>query len=404
MKKNLTLRYALHHFAYWAAAAGIMSFATAYLLYKGFAPGKVGTLMACGTILSCITQPLLASMADKAKKPILPKLMALLSLLSTICFALLLTGILPNSLFPFLYLGGVWAFDAMIPLLNSISVYYNRRGYTINYGMGRGLGSIAYALSALVIGYVMEELGADWMIRIILVLLPLMILLVLGYPRVSEEEHAVSDLDDVESAPQPCSIPVFFRRYKWYCASLIGVLFLAMFHSMTENYLIAIMGRLGGDSSHVGVALSIATVAEAFIMFFFSRIRGAIRDTWLLKISGFCFLLKSVLFIIAPSIPFLYATQLLQMTTYAFLSPVTVFYASGKVAPADMVKGQAFIAAAYTLGCAGGNFFGGQFMQRWGVDVLLTAGVVMAAIGTLAFLITVERKDAWLTEHKGETA
>ena len=402
MKKNLTLRYSLHHFAYWAAAAGIMSFATAYLLYKGFAPGKVGTLMASGTILSCITQPLLASVADKAKKPILPRLTVLLTLVCTACFALLLTDALPNSLFPVLYLLGVWSFDAMIPLLNSISVYYNNRGYAINYGAGRALGAIAYALSALAIGYAMEAWGADWMIRIVLVLLPVMIILVLGYPRVKPEDHIIADTRNTVEKLQPCSIPVFFSRYKWYCASLLGVLFLAMFHSMTENYLIAIMGRLGGDSSHVGVALSIATVAEAGIMFFFSKIRTVIRDTWLLKISGFCFLLKGILFMLAPSITFLYATQLLQMTTYAFLSPVQVFYAGSRVAPADMVKGQAFIAAAYTLGCAGGNFFGGQFMEWRGVDALLIAGIVMAAIGTLAFLITVEHKDAWLTDSKGE--
>ncbi len=402
MKKNLTLRYSLHHFAYWAAAAGIMSFATAYLLYKGFAPGKVGTLMASGTILSCITQPMLASAADKAKKPILPRLTALLTLICTGCFALLLLDSLPTSLFPLLYLLGVWSFDAMIPLLNSISVYYNNRGYPINYGAGRAVGAIAYALAALAIGYVMEALGADWMIRIVLVLLPLMLLLSLTYPKVTGAEHTMAERT-AEQAVKPCSIPVFFRRYKWYCASLMGVLFLAMFHSMTENYLIAIMGRLGGDSSHVGVALSIATVSESFIMFYFSKIRTVIRDTWLLKISGFCFLLKGVLFMVAPSIHFLYATQLLQMTTYAFLSPVQVFYASGKVAPADMVKGQAFIAASYTLGCAGGNFFGGQFMEWRGVDALLIAGLVMAAIGTLAFLITVEHNDPWLTENKGET-
>ena len=404
MKKSLTLRYSLHQFAYWAAAAGIMSFATAYLLYKGFAPGKVGTLMACGTILSCITQPLLASTADKAKKPILPRLTALLTLICTACFALLLTDTLPNSLFPLLYLVGVWSFDAMIPLLNSISVYYNTRGYSINYGAGRAVGAIAYAIAALAIGYVMEEWGADWMIRIVLVLLPVMILLVLSYPKIKPGEHTLSAVEETAEKLQPCSIPVFFSRYKWYSASLLGVLFLAMFHSMTENYLIAIMGRLGGDSSHVGVALSIATVAESFIMFFFSRIRTVIRDSWLLKISGFCFLLKGVLFMVAPSIHFLYATQLLQMTTYAFLSPVQVFYAGSRVAPADMVKGQAFIAAAYTLGCAGGNFFGGQFMEWRGVDALLIAGIVMAAIGTLALLLTVEHKDAWLTENKGDPA
>ena len=403
MKKSLTLRYALHHFAYWAAAAGIMSFATTYLLYKGFHPSSVGTLMACGIILSCVTQPLLAAVADKSAKPMIPRLMAILSLVSTGCFALLLSGLLPNSLFPLLYLGGVWSFDAMIPLLNSLSVYYSRRGYRISYGVGRGLGSIAYALSALAIGYVMEAWGADWMIRIILVLLPLMILLILGYPRPDPEEHAICGPDE-EQKGCPCSIPVFFSRYRWYCVSLLGVLFLAMFHSMTENYLISIMARLGGDSSHVGVALSIATVLEAIVMFFLAAIRARVRDTSLMRIAGFSFLLKSVLLYVAPSIHFIYGIQFLQMTTYAFLAPIMVFHAGDRVAPADMVKGQAFIAAAYSLGCAGGNFFGGQFMEWRGVDALLIAGIVMAAIGTLALLLTVEHKDAWLTENKGDPA
>lgn len=402
MKKNLTLRYALHQLAYWAAAAGIMSFATAYLLCKGFAPSKVGTLMATGTILSCITQPILASAADKAKKPMLTKLLALLTIISTGCFAMLLTGLLPNSLFPLLYLIGVWTFDAMMPLLNSVSVYYNRSGYRINYGVGRAVGAMAYGIAALAIGYIMEALGADWMIKTVLVLLPFMLILVIGYPKPGTEQAG----EERENAPKeqqnPCSVPVFFSRYRWYCASLIGVLFLAMFHSMTENYLISIMGRLGGDSSHVGVALAIATVSEAIVLFFFSRIRSRIRDTWLLKISGFCFLVKAVLFIVAPSINFIYAAQLLQMTTYSFLSPVQVYYASAKVTQADMVKGQAFIAASYTLGCACGNFAGGQLIELGGVSMMLWAGLIMAAIGTAAFLFTVERKDKWMLEAEGE--
>ena len=36
MKKNLTLRYTVQQCAYWAAAAGVVSFATAFLLEKGF--------------------------------------------------------------------------------------------------------------------------------------------------------------------------------------------------------------------------------------------------------------------------------------------------------------------------------------------------------------------------------
>ena len=58
-----------------------------------------------------------------------------------------------------------------------------------------------------------------------------------------------------------------------------------------------------------------------------------------------------------------------------------------------MVKGQAFITAAYSLGCAGGNFAGGVIIQHAGVSAMLWAGVAMAALGTAIFFLTVNKKD-----------
>lgn len=400
MKKNLTLRYCVHQFAYWAASAGIITFATTFLLAKGFPASRVGILLACGSILSCLTQPFLASRADRSEKCILVPLIIVLTAISTCCFALLLLDFLPGTLFGLLYLMGVWSFDAMIPLLNSISVYYNERGHTINYGLGRGIGSFAYSLAALALGYVIKSLGPNWMILTILVLLPVCILVTLGYPNLAAAVRSAPSAAQELPIQQPCSVGVFFRRYRWYCASLLGVLLLAMFHAMTENYLIAILGRLGGDSSHVGIALFIATVVEAPILFFFSRIRTRISDHWLLRYAAFSFLLKSVLFLVAPSITSIYIIQLIQTTSYGFLSPVQVYYAEEKVCPADMVKGQAFITASYTLGCAMGNFTGGQLLERFGVVSILLAGVVIATLGTLVILLTVERTDSYRLSAK----
>ena len=66
VKKTLTVRYTLQQMAYWAAAAGILSFASAFLLEKGFTTAQVGTLLASGNILSCIVQPILADRADRS--------------------------------------------------------------------------------------------------------------------------------------------------------------------------------------------------------------------------------------------------------------------------------------------------------------------------------------------------
>ena len=387
MKKNLTLRYTVQQCAYWAAAAGVVSFATAFLLEQGFAASHIGILLAAGNLLSCAAQPVLASIADRIGGNIVKWFIAGLTALSMACFGVIQILPLPAGLYGLVYLLGVFTFDAMNPLLNAVSVSYYRIGYRINYGVGRGIGSFAYAVSALVIGKVMAAYGAAWMIWISIGLLVANVATTLGYPSLTEsgvQRQAHSDC---------CSVPVFFRRYKWYCVSLLGVMLLAMFHAMTENYLIEVVSPLGGDSGTVGVALFVATAIEMVVIVNFDWLRTKISDSWLLKFAGLSFLLKSVLFLMARNVMAIYGIQLLQATSYSFLSPTQLYYADAKVSPADMVKGQAFITAAYTLGCAIGNFTGGQLLSAFNVRILLWAGVAMAAAGTAVFFLTVDKKD-----------
>ena len=395
MKKTLTMRYTLQQMAYWAAGAGILSFASAYLLEKGFSTAQVGTLLASGNILSCIVQPILADRADRSGAQMINRYVVGLTVLCGACFMVIQLLPLPQWLFGLLYLMGVFTFDAMMPLLNSVCVAYNQQNYKINYGVGRGIGSFAFSLAALGIGKVIAGMGADWMIWIVLVLLAGNVAVTLGYPRLDAQELREKQVSEC------CSIPVFFKRYKWYCVSLLGVMLLAMFHAMTENYLIKIMGRLGGDSGSVGVALFIATAIEMPVILWFDTVRKHIPDNRLLKLAGLSFLLKAVLLLIAPSVTSIYLIQLLQATSYSFLSPTQLYYANAKVQQVDMVKGQAFITASYTLGCAIGNFTGGQLLEHFDVVALLIAGIVMAAAGTLVLFWTVDRKDCVMAEKAG---
>ena len=387
MKKTLTFQYTFHQIAYWATAAGIVSFAAAFLLQKGFSASVVGILLAAGNLLSCGFQPLLADLADRTGGNVLKWMTGMLTLISAACFASIQLLPLPRTVFGFLYLMGVFAFDAMNPLMNALNVSYMTNGYTINYGLSRGLGSLAYAFSALVIGRVMAGLGADWMIWISLGLLAVNGAMSVSYPSLVTEIKAKKTVMD------SCSVLVFFSRYKWYCISLLGVMLLGMFHAMTENYLIEIVTPLGGDSGTVGVALFIATAIEALVLVYLDKIRGRISDNWLLKIAGLSFVLKSFLFLLAGNVMTVYFLQLLQATSYTFLSPIQMYYANHKVAAADMVKGQAFSTAAYTLGCAAGNFAGGQILSAFGVRTMLLAGIAMAVTGTAVFFLTVEQKD-----------
>ena len=63
----------------------------------------------------------------------------------------------------------------------------------------------------------------------------------------------------------------------------------------------------------------------------------------------------------------------------------------------DMVKGQAFITAAYALGCSAGNFTGGQLLT-FGVRAILIAGIIMALVGTVIIFSTVNKSDETLAK------
>lgn len=384
--KNLTLRYSATQFTYWAASSGAASFATTYLLTKGISSGTVGILLASAGLLSCLTQPFLASIADNSKQFVLIKMLLIMSALCCVCFSVQLIPQFPLLLTAIFYMIGIWSSDAMVPVLNALSVAYNQTGYSINYGASRGIGSAATAISSLMLGFVIAQFGTTWMILFLLIFRLICMIVIAGYPKVQKE---ISDLQDIKES---CSIPYFFSHYRCYCVSLLGILFLGMFHSMTENYLIVIMEALGGDSSHVGKALFISAMVGAPVIFFFDQIHKRISDTRLLKIAAVSFLIKAAIFYFAKNITTIYILQFLQATSFAFLAPTQVYYANAKVRSCDMVKGQAFITAAYALGCSAGNFAGGQLL-RLGVSAILIAGIIMTIIGVIIIFTTVNKSD-----------
>lgn len=381
--KKLTLRYSLSQFTYWAASTGATSFATAYMLGHGLPSALVGTLLAVSGLLSCISQPMIAAAMDKNKSFALPQVMLLISLLCGGCYCLLMLNTLPLRAVGLLYMLGIWSSDAMHPMLNALSVAYNSAGCRISYGPARALGSAASAISTLTLGYILADLGSGWMLAFIIFFRAMSIVVLLGYPRI--EKAGVSSATGVSN----CTAMEFLLRYKRFCITLLGVLFCGMFHAMTENYMIAIMGRLGGDSSHVGTALFIGSMCAAPAIFVFDRIRRYYRDSTLLKIGGLSFFAKAMLLYFAGSINTIYVLQLIQITSYVFLVPTLVYYAGAKVSEADMIKGQAFATAAYSLGCAAGNFAGGQLLGH-GVESMLIAGIVMAGFGAVIVFFSAE--------------
>lgn len=292
---KLTLRYSITHFTHWATGTAAVSFATLYLMNRGVSAGMAGTLLALSGLLSCISQPFLAAAADRAKKMIIVNMLIGMTLVCCLCFVLQLIPGLPVMAAGIFYMIGIWNSDAMVPILNALSVAYQDAGYEINYGMGRGVGAVASAVSALGVGFIIAKLGTVWMILFLLFFRAAGIFALIGYPRI-QKNSSFKNRKATEKTENSCTLLQFVGRYKWYCASLAAVLFLGMFHAMTENYMIVIMEKLGGDSSNVGVAIFIASMVAFPVICSFSVLYKRMKVTVILKIAAISFLAKSILF------------------------------------------------------------------------------------------------------------
>lgn len=384
--KDLTLRYSATQFTYWAASSGATAFATTYLLEQGIPSGMIGLLLAMAGLLSCFAQPLIASFADRAGKFLITKMLLFLSAVCCVCIGLQWIDGLPLALLAISYMVAVWSSDVMIPLLNALSVACNEAGFPVNYGAARGIGSAATALSSLVIGVVLARFGSRWMLGLMLIARICCIFTLVGYPTIPKEATVKRE------KKRSCSISQFVLRYRWYCVSLLGVALLGMFLAMMENYMIAIMEALGGDSSHVGTALFLSSIVTTPVIFCFGKIRKKIKETDLIKIAAISFVIRAICLYFAKDIRVIYVLQLLHIPSYGFLHPAQVYYANARVNADDMVKGQAFSTAAYALGCSAGNFAGGQLLYL-GVDAILIAGIVMTLLGAGILLATVTHPD-----------
>jgi|GEM_PF-3004836 len=440
-RRSLTAIYSIHQCLYWIVVCCTVSFAATYMTAKGLDVSAVGFVLFGANILSFAVQLFLASIADKSgDSRALKLLMIILSGIPLIIMLVLCFTDIPLWLLAVLYVPMAAGIDMEMPLMNSIVVFYSKRSYTVSYSIARSIAAAAFGLSSLGMGYAMKILGCDVSLLAALVSTAAYTAITLLYPRegmlasraagpsgiagahgdasdgpadrpdqavqqadlsgiaitdtsITPAEHQsdthqcrpASDhvLTGAESGTGSLSLICFIRKYKWYVLSVGAVMLFGASHVASENYLIEIVRPLGGDSSNVGVALLVCTMAEIPGTLIASRLYKKLqaRRIWLLI--GISYTIRMLFYVLAGSVGMIYLGQVFQCCSYALLPPSQLYYARDCVDDRDMVKGQSTSTALYSLGNALGNLFGGLAVSAAGVAAMLKGCVGGALLGLL---------------------
>lgn len=389
--KRLNAHYILMQIAFWAAFAAICAYQATLLLSRGFSNTQVGLIVALRCLAGVAAQPLLGSYADK--HPNVP-----LKVIVTVCLGVAFfaglalmfpMGMIGTSLL-FIILGALEI--SAYPLMDAMAVQFIQTGANLSYSFGRGLGSLAYALVCVFLGFQAGRFGVESTLWTHSALTVVLIVTVLTFPKFDPAWQGSRG-----TARQPKSAWRLLRDNPRFAVMLLGILLGITAVLPMSNFLINIIRSRGGDETHLGIALFLMAAFELPAALLFDRLYRRGRAGKILVVSMVFMTLKALLMILAPDYWVIWLVQPTQMLGYGLFTPASVLYVSDTIDPVDQVKGQTLMMVASNgLGGVMGSVLAGRALDAGGVDVMLwmCVGLGAAAVAVTALAAFPRRKTA----------
>ncbi|OUP77993.1 MFS transporter [Erysipelatoclostridium sp. An173] len=392
-RKSLNIKYMASQIFYFGAFAAMMGYASVYLLHKGFSNSTIGIILSLCSILAVFMQPALASFADNHKNIEIRKIINTIVAIAIILSVALLV-ITTNQTLIFILIVAIFSLETTImPLINTLAFIFEKYGIQINFGIARGLGSVAYALTSMALGYIVEWFSPDLLPICYVVFNALLFIVVHLFvlPKNAQIVNADEESETEAEVQENVSLLKFAGKYKKFIVFLLGFVLVYFAHTIINNFFIQIVTNVGGNSSDMGNAVFLAAMLELPTMAYFTKLSQKVNCGTLIKASIVLFLAKHAITYLATNMVMIYIAQVLQMGAYALFIPASVYYVNCKVDNKDIVKGQSFVTTSMTMSGVFANIIGGILLDAVGVSEVLLIGVILSLIGAVIVLFTVEK-------------
>lgn len=392
---KLNLQYISMQIPYWMGFSVLGTFTSVFLLSRDFTNGEIGMVLSLANLLAALVQPFLASFADRMTRVRLSQLAAGMAVLLVLFSGILL--VLPKVFLvvAFIYVLMYACLVLLQPMMIAIGTFFISRGYSLNFGIARGLGSLAFAGAAAVTGVLIERFSPTIILYLLIGIFLVFALMALSIDtRKHGGQYSASLLQETHHEGQttePIGLLAFAQEYKRFMFLLVGVSLLFVFHTIINSYMFQIMQPLGGTAANAGTSLSVAALSELPTMFFFSWFLRRFKIRSLMRIAAFFFSIKALLILFAGTIFLINVAQSLQMVGFAMHTMASVYYTNQIIPQKDLVKGQTLMATANTIGGIIGAFVGGQMLSVLSVSAMLLIGTMISIAGTLIVWVSVEK-------------
>jgi len=325
--RRLNLHGMLIQAVYWFGYCTYSAFMITTLIDYGWSASAATWAMTAMSIIIMLVQPIYGYISDKYLSD--KKLSILLLALAAIGYLFLPFSLASGSTSVVLInmIGITMTGNQVWSLLDAWIVGLKQEFQSINYGLIRGTGSLAYALSAQIAGTVTGAfghnarlwLGGGFFIAAVFVAL---------HFRPARRIYHAGDAEKIISRLGGMEAFKLIFSSKQYCL-LLGVSFFLLLNNTAMTTLIQLLIRdFGGTTAQMGTTSAVTAVSEVPLMFLMAFI---IKKVGVKKLLIFCSAAYAIRMFITASVGTvdgLIHLQLLQGFTYAVLVPVSMNYLS----------------------------------------------------------------------------
>ena len=387
--RRLDWHYIAMQMGFWAMFAAIVAYQTALLLERGFTNGEAGLMTSVRCLAGIVFQPLLGGFADRHPGVPLKGIVGVslaLSLAAGVWYWAEPAMGLAQTALVWVVIGGLGV--SSYPLMDAMAVQFINDGVPIRYSLGRGLGSLAYAVVCVLLGLQVGQWGVETTLVTFLLLTAAEIALVFTYPT----WHPHAPAAQAEQA-RPQSALSLLRSNPRFTLMLAGVLFGLTAVLPLSNFLVNVILSRDGTAADLGLAMFLMGGFELPAAFLFPKLLRRLGSGRILVLSmAFC-TLKGVALLLTWNLAGVLLCQPLQMLGYGLFTPASVYFVNESVPPADRVRGQTIMMVASNgLGGMLGGLLAGWTLDAGGANWMLAGCILCGCVGTVLCLLALPRK------------
>lgn len=377
---HLQMKYNLIQALYWGTSCALLGFIAIFLQAKGLTNTQIGTVTGASCVLNIFLSPTLSKLTSKWNHISLQVYVLFGMFVTAVAYLLVGYIQLPTLVLMVMFTLTHCVNVSLVPLVASIQMNYSAQGHNVNFGIARGMGSITYAVMAVVCSNL-----ASWMNPTILTIIYVVGSCILATLLLTTPKTYAAGTQGEKGG----NLVHMVFEYKAFFGVLFGFALLFAASTSLSTYLINIIKNLGGTQELYGIAVFAMAATELPVMAIASKLQKRFSAMQLFATAAIFYVLRNLCIANAANLIILMIGLMMQGFSYGLMTAVITVYVNDNLKPKDQVMGQTMISVMTCgLGSAIGNIFGGVIQDTLGIEMMFAFTDLLTIVGSSMIVLT----------------